>query len=81
MFDFDRGGALKIDFEDDEDVTSVVVFRDKGGCLVETNDDLDNVDLDEGGAPKVGLVGGTEGSLVFGNEDDDSDKRGDFFLV
>ncbi|KAH9326549.1 hypothetical protein KI387_006727, partial [Taxus chinensis] len=53
MIDFDGGGAPKIDFEDDGDVTSVVVFRDKGGCLVETNDDLDNVDLDEGGAPKV----------------------------
>ncbi|KAH9332082.1 hypothetical protein KI387_004190, partial [Taxus chinensis] len=47
----------------------------------ETNDDLDNVDLDEGEAPKVGIIRGTEGVLVFGNEDDDSDKRGDVFLV
>ncbi|KAH9316873.1 hypothetical protein KI387_018642, partial [Taxus chinensis] len=74
-------GAPKIDFEDDGDVTSVVVFRDKGGCLVETNDDLDDVDLDEGEASKVGIIGGTEGALVFGNEDDDSNKRGDVSLV
>ncbi|KAH9298636.1 hypothetical protein KI387_030318, partial [Taxus chinensis] len=65
--------APKIDFEDEGDVTSVVAFRDKGGCLVKTNDDLDNVKEEE--APKVGIIGGTEGALVFGNEDDDSDKR------
>ncbi|KAH9312589.1 hypothetical protein KI387_027624, partial [Taxus chinensis] len=53
MIDFGGEGAPKIDFEDDGDVTSVVVFRDKGGCLVETNDDLDDVDLDEGEASKV----------------------------
>ncbi|KAH9314087.1 hypothetical protein KI387_022714, partial [Taxus chinensis] len=78
MIDFGGGGAPTIDFEDDGDVTSVVVFRDKGGCLVETNDDLDDVDLDEGEASKVGVIGGTEGALV---EDDDSDKRGDILLV
>ncbi|KAH9322986.1 hypothetical protein KI387_017625, partial [Taxus chinensis] len=53
MIDFGGWGAPKIDFEDDGDVTSVVVFKDKGGCLVEFTDDLDNVDLDEEEAPKV----------------------------
>ncbi|KAH9307729.1 hypothetical protein KI387_035640, partial [Taxus chinensis] len=81
MIDFDGGEAPKIDFEDDGDVTSVVVFRDKGGYLVETDDDLDNVDLDEGGAPKVGLIEGTEGALIFSDEDDGPDKRGDVFLI
>ncbi|KAH9331648.1 hypothetical protein KI387_003756, partial [Taxus chinensis] len=81
MIDFGGGGAPKIDFEDDGDVTSVMVFEDKGGCLVKTNNDLDDVDLDEGEASKVGIIGGTEGTLAFGNEDDDSDKRGDVLLV
>ncbi|KAH9322061.1 hypothetical protein KI387_016700, partial [Taxus chinensis] len=63
MIDFDGGGAPKIDFEDDGDVTGVAVFRGKGGCLVETTDDLDNVDLDEEEAPKVGLIGGIKGAL------------------
>ncbi|KAH9331881.1 hypothetical protein KI387_003989, partial [Taxus chinensis] len=48
---------------------------------VGTNDDLDDVDLHEGEASKVGVIRGIEGALVFGNEDDDSDKRGDIFLV
>ncbi|KAH9302376.1 hypothetical protein KI387_013959, partial [Taxus chinensis] len=53
MIDFCGGGAPKIDFEEDEDVTSVVVFRDREGCLIEIDDDSDNIDLDEGGVPKV----------------------------
>ncbi|KAH9303410.1 hypothetical protein KI387_014993, partial [Taxus chinensis] len=74
-------GAPRIDFEDGGDVTGVVVFRSKGGCLVETTDDLDNVNLDEEEAPKVVLIGGTNGFLVFGNEDDDFDKGGDVLLI
>ncbi|KAH9313228.1 hypothetical protein KI387_028263, partial [Taxus chinensis] len=73
--------APKKDFEDDGDVTSVVVFRDKEGCLVKIDDDLDHADLDEGGAPKVGLIRGIEGALAFGNENDGPDKRGDTFLI
>ncbi|KAH9328052.1 hypothetical protein KI387_000160, partial [Taxus chinensis] len=64
-----------------EDVTSVVVFRDREGCLIKKDDDLDNTDLDEGGAPKIGLIGGIEGALDFGDEDDGPDKRGDASLV
>ncbi|KAH9299895.1 hypothetical protein KI387_044118 [Taxus chinensis] len=81
MIDFCGGGAPKIDFEEDEDVTSVVVFRDREGCLIKTNDNLDHVDLDEGGAPKIGLIRETEGTLDFGDEDDGPDKRGDASLV
>ncbi|KAH9299805.1 hypothetical protein KI387_031487, partial [Taxus chinensis] len=62
-------------------VTSFVVIRDREGCLIEIDDDLDNADLDEGGAPKIGLIGGTEGTLAFGDEDDGPDKRGDASLV
>ncbi|KAH9312347.1 hypothetical protein KI387_027382, partial [Taxus chinensis] len=29
----------------------------------------------------MGLIGGTEGALDFGDEDDGHDKRGDAFLV
>ncbi|KAH9321069.1 hypothetical protein KI387_015708, partial [Taxus chinensis] len=72
--------APRIDLEDDEDVTSVVVFN-KEGCLIEIDDDLDNANLDEGEAPKVCLIGGTTGALSFGDEDDDPYKRDDTFLI
>ncbi|KAH9320556.1 hypothetical protein KI387_015195, partial [Taxus chinensis] len=53
MIDFGGGGAPKIDFEDDGGVTNFAVFGGKGGCLVDSTDDLDNVDLEEEEAPKV----------------------------
>ncbi|KAH9305914.1 hypothetical protein KI387_010318, partial [Taxus chinensis] len=54
-------------------------FGDEEGCLVEIVYDLDKTDLDRGGALKIDLIGGTKGALVFGDEDDGFDKRGDAF--
>ncbi|KAH9326796.1 hypothetical protein KI387_006974, partial [Taxus chinensis] len=45
------------------------------GCLAKTDDDLDKTDFEGRGAPKIDLIGGTKGALVFGDEDDGSDKR------
>ncbi|KAH9312061.1 hypothetical protein KI387_027096, partial [Taxus chinensis] len=59
----------------------VVVFIYKEGYLIKIDDDLDNVDLDEGGAPKIRLIRGTEDALAFGDENDGPDKRDDTFLV
>ncbi|KAH9312561.1 hypothetical protein KI387_027596, partial [Taxus chinensis] len=70
-----------MDFEDDKDVTSVLVFKDEEGCLATIDDDLDMIDLDGGRTPKIDLIGGTNGDLVFGDEDHGFNKRGDAFPV
>ncbi|KAH9318833.1 hypothetical protein KI387_020602, partial [Taxus chinensis] len=62
-------------------MTGVVIFGDEEGCLTETDDDLNKTDLDGGRVPKIDLIGNTKGALVFGDEDDGFDKRGDAFLV